>query len=87
MWRYIFDLVRQMVTVAEDLAKLRNEVKEIRSELRELSATQTRQHYEIQILKERFAHEREKESLQAEIQRLRAQLQLPPSSSEEKSDK
>jgi hypothetical protein len=39
--------------------------------------------FELQLLKEQMKHEREKQALLVEIEQLRRQTQLPPSSSEE----
>lgn len=96
MWKTLFDLLKRQITFAEDLQRLRDEIKEHGRQIRELTENQTRLYFEFQLWKEREArererdeHEREKEAMRREMQRLREQLerrQLPPLQADEITD-
>jgi SMC interacting uncharacterized protein involved in chromosome segregation len=97
MWKSFVDVIKYVFTVAEDLNRLRSEVKEIRQENCEISDKLTRIGFELQLMKEREAHEREKremrdayetkiQQLELETKLLREHLALPPAPSEEKSE-
>ncbi len=94
MWKSLVDVIKYVFTVAEDLNRLRSEVKEIRQENREISDKLTRLGFELQLMKEREAHEREKREMRAayeasaqqlelENKRLRECLALPPAKEED----
>ena len=94
MWKSFIDVIKYVFTVAEDLNRLRGEVKEIRQENREISDKLTRLGYELQLMKERDAHEREKQAMhatyEAEVQKLLSEnkslqerLALPPAKTKE----
>ena len=89
MWRTLFDLLKRQITFAEDLQRLRDEVKEHGRQIRELTENETRMYFEFQLWKERDAREREKEAMRREMQQLREQLerrQLPSLPADEKAD-
>lgn len=79
MWKYILELVRQVLRVTEDTQENRAEIKEVRRQLDELTAIVQRLAHEIALINEREQHEREKLELRLENQLLRyEQKQLPP---------
>lgn len=84
MWKGFFDLVRQMFTLTDALQKTQSDVTQIKQDLRELTLTVVRQGFEIQMMREREAHEREKHELRREIEQLRSQLTLPPAPDDKK---
>lgn len=77
MWKGLFDLIKQVFTLTDSVQKAQNDITQVKQELRELTMTVIRQGFEIQIMKEREAHEREKQELRREIEQLRAQRALP----------
>ncbi len=94
MWKSFVDVIKYVFTVAEDLNRLRSEVKEIRQENREISDKLTRLGFELQLMKEREAHERENREmhnayeasvrqLELENKLLRERLALPPAKAED----
>lgn len=79
MWKYILELVRQLLRVTEDTQENRAEIKAVRQQLDELTAIVQRLAHEIALINEREQHEREKLELRLENQLLRyEQKQLPP---------
>jgi len=71
------------ITINEDLNRFQAELKRHGEQIRELAENQTRFQYEMQLQRERDAHEREQIKLQLENRLLREQLErlsLPPSS-------
>ncbi len=84
MWKGLFDLIRQMFTLTDAVQKTQSDVTQIKQDLRELTLTVVRQGFEIQMMREREAHEREKQELRREIEQLRSQLALPPAPDDKK---
>jgi hypothetical protein len=67
MWRTLFDLLKRQITFAEDLQRLRDEVKEHGRQIRELTENQTRMYFELQLWKERDARERDREAYERRL--------------------
>jgi SMC interacting uncharacterized protein involved in chromosome segregation len=84
MWKGLFDLVKQVFTLTDAVQKTQSDVTQIKQDLRELTLTVVRQGFEIQMMRERETHEREKQELHREIERLRSQLVLPPAPTDDK---
>lgn len=97
MWKSIFEILRQLLTLTESTQKNTSDIKELRQAVKELSDSTDekfqelrsaieRLAFEIQRISERETHEREKLILQLENRLLRQERGLPPakSSSEEK---
>lgn len=78
MWKGFFDLIKQMFTLTDAVQKVQSDVTQIKQDLRELTLTAVRQGFEIQMMQEREAHEREKQELRREIEQLQTKLALPP---------
>lgn len=68
MWKSLFSLFKRAITLAEDLQRLREQVKENSRQIDELADSQTRLYYEYQLQRERDAREREREAYQRERQ-------------------
>lgn len=77
MWKQVFDLMKRVVMLTQDVERQRNDMKDVRRELKELAAIVERLMFELQRQKENEAHEREKLELRLENALLRAR-QLPP---------
>lgn len=92
MWEKLFNLLKLVFTVAEDMQSLKAKVKEHSQQLLELAASQSRLQYELQLQKERAAYERDREAWHRESQHLRERLEqlerlsLPPAPTDKKSD-
>jgi hypothetical protein len=67
MWKSFFSLFKRAITLAEDLQRLREQVKENSRQLDELADSQTRLYYEYQLQRERDAREREREAHQRDL--------------------
>ena len=82
MWERLIDLVKTVVTLAEELKQNREEIKEIRQELRDLTSIVQRLASDIEHTKDREASEREKLILQLQNTLLRFERhieeRLPP---------
>ncbi len=86
MWKAVFEVIKRLFTINDELNRLQTEPKLHGEQIRELAANQTRFQYELQLQKERAAHEREQEKLRLENQQLRERLErleklLPPAKS------
>ncbi len=77
MWKQVFDLIKRVVMLTQDVERQRNDMKDVRRELKELAAIVERLIFELQRQKENEAHEQEKLELRLENALLRAR-QLPP---------
>jgi len=77
MWREVFRLVRQLVTLAQDTERNKTEIETLREELRELSLTVEGLKNELRRVAEHEAHEREKWVLKLENELLRFERRLP----------
>jgi hypothetical protein len=64
VWERLLDLVKAVITLADELKQNREEIKEIRQELRELAGIVQRLAADIEHTKDREANEREKLILQ-----------------------
>lgn len=60
MWKAIISLLTRAIVLAEDLQRLREQVKEHSRLLDELAGEQTNLRYEYQLQRERDARERER---------------------------
>ncbi len=81
MFKQIYALARQLVTLMKDVQKLKAEQKEFRQELRVLIEIVRQLKYEQQRDRENATHEREKLLLRLENALLRFERRLPPGSS------
>jgi hypothetical protein len=77
MWKQLYDIVKTLLTLAEDLKSNRAEIKEIRQELKDLTFVVHGLAHEIKRLSEREAGEREKLILKIENQLMRSERGLP----------
>jgi uncharacterized protein YoxC len=79
MFREIFETTSSLLRLAQDLQENREEVKDIRAELRDLTLIVERLRMEVQQVAEREARERQMIMLQLEnvLLRERPQLALP----------
>jgi uncharacterized protein YoxC len=84
MWKQFLELFHQVLTLTEDARQNRAEIKELRKQVDELTATVQRLVYEIHRIGERETHEREKFVLRVENYLLKANRQLPPDHENEK---
>jgi uncharacterized protein YoxC len=84
MWKQLLELFRQVLTLTEDTRRNRTEIKELRKQVDELTATVQRLVYEIHRIGERETHEREKFVLRVENYLLKADRQLPPDPDDKK---
>lgn len=76
MWQTILNFIKQIFTLAEKLQQIETTLKEHSRHINELTANQTRFHYELQLQKERTAHEREREAHEREMEALQLERQL-----------
>jgi len=67
MWKAVFEVFKRLFTFNEDLNRLQAASKLHGDQIRELYDNQTRFQFELQLQKERDAHEREKESWNSKI--------------------
>jgi chromosome segregation ATPase len=81
MFKQLYALARQLVTLMQDVQKLKAEQKEFRQELRALIDIVRQLKYEQQRDRENATHEREKLFLRLENALLRFERRLPPGSS------
>ncbi len=89
MLKSLYEIANLLFNFGKDLQQNRADLKQLQTEMRDLSAaTQAEVHelreaiqhlaYQIQLMQQNEAHEREKLALRFEIETLRAQKQLPP---------
>ena len=78
MWKQILDMARRLFVLAEDTKRNQGEIKELRDEMRRLTAAVERLAYEIHRISERETSEREKLILQLENRLLKFEKPLPP---------
>lgn len=85
MWKSVFEVLKRLFTINEDINRLQAASKLHGDQIQELYENQTRFQYELQLQKERDAHERERARLEFEKQLLLKRLErleqqsLPPS--------
>ncbi len=77
MRKFLHELLGQLQAIHDEIIALRAELKESRGEMRSLTTCVNRLFYEVLIIKEPTASEHERESLRAEILRLRDELGIP----------
>jgi hypothetical protein len=80
MFKQLYALARQLVTLMQDVQKLKAEPKEFRQDLRALIDVVRQLKYEQQRDRENATHEREKLLLRLENALLRFERRLPPGS-------
>lgn len=78
MWKQLLDMARRLFVLAEDTKRNQGEIKELREEMRRLTAAVERLAYEIHRISERETSEREKLILQLENRWLKFEQSLPP---------
>lgn len=91
MWEKVFEVFKRIFTINDELKKLQADAALHSEQIREILANQTRFYYELQLHREREAHEREKEAMQRENQQLRGRLErleklLPSATTDKKPD-
>lgn len=88
MWKKLYDIANLLFNFGQDLRQNRADLKQLQNEVKELSSvtqneviqlreTIQRLAYEIQRVEENAVHEREKQDLRHEVEKLRASQQLP----------
>jgi ABC-type transporter Mla subunit MlaD len=77
MWKHLFELLRNLLTLARVTEENRAEIKDLRLELRSLAAAVERLAFELRRATDNESHEREKLALQLENQLLRFERRLP----------
>jgi hypothetical protein len=87
MFKQLYALARQLVTLMQDVQKLKAEQKEFRQELRALIDIVRQLKYEQQRDRENATHEQEKLLLRLENALLRFERRLPPGSAAERADR
>lgn len=86
MWKQIFDMAKRLLLLAEDTKRNRDEIKELRQELRNLTAAVERLAYELHRVSEKDDHEREKIELKLDNALLRFERRLSSGKKGEKSE-
>jgi hypothetical protein len=82
MLKQLYDLVKKLLLVAHEAQQNKTEIKELRRELKDLTAVVQRLVYEIHRVSENEAHEREKMALRLENELLKFERRLPSQHSE-----
>lgn len=77
MLKQIYDLLKRLLLVAHESQQNKTEIKELRQELKDLTAVVQRLAYEIHRVSENEAHEREKMALRLENELLKFERGLP----------
>jgi Skp family chaperone for outer membrane proteins len=94
MWQKLYEITNLLFNFGKDLQQSRTDIKQLQTELRDLSSSTQeelrklreaiqRPAYEVQRTQENEAHEREKLELRLEIQKLRAAKQLSQSEADQ----
>jgi hypothetical protein len=78
MWKQLYEMVRQLLTLTRETQENKGEIKELRQELRRLSEVVQRLAYEIHRVSEVNEHQHEKTKLWVENQLLKLDKRLPP---------
>jgi predicted nucleic acid-binding Zn-ribbon protein len=78
MWEKIWDLLSKVATLTKDTDRNSQEIKEIRTDIRDIYSKLERLAYEIQKTREEDRHEREKLALRLENVLLKFEKRLPP---------
>lgn len=77
MWKQILEMAKRLLLLAQDTQRNRDEIKELRQELRDLTRAVERLAYEIHRVGEKDEHEREKIVLRVDNELLRFERRLP----------
>lgn len=77
MWKKIYELLEQLVTLAQRVSRHDKQIEELRQEVRELTGMIHRLAVEVNRLADRQTSEREKMELWVENQMLRFERRLP----------
>lgn len=77
MLKHLFNLARQLLSLVQDTERNRAEIKEIRQELKELTAILQHLGHEQRRLSEHESHEREKLLLRVQNELLKLERRLP----------
>lgn len=77
MWDKIWALLQTVITLARDLEQTRNDVKDIRRDIVQLTLAVQHLNNEIQLAKREDASEREKMAMQLQIEFLKFEKRLP----------
>lgn len=83
MWKKIYDLLEQLVTLAQRVSRHDKQIEELRQEVRELTGMIHRLAVEVNRLADRQTSDREKMELWVENQMLRFERRLPPPRSDQ----
>lgn len=83
MLKQLYDLLKKLLLVAHESQQNKTEIKELRQEIKDLTAVVQRLAYEIHRVSENEAHEREKMSLRLENELLKFERRLPSADSNE----
>ena len=86
MLRQLYDYAKSLLLIKEQTEKNAADIREVRQELKELTAAVQRLAYEIHRVHENEGHEREKMALRLENALLRFERRLPPGSREADKD-
>lgn len=78
MWKKLYELLEQLVTLAQRVSRHDKQVEELRQEVRELTGMMHRLAIEVNRLADRQTSDREKMELWVENQMLRFERRLPP---------
>ncbi|MGA9997023.1 MAG: hypothetical protein WBP93_16520 [Pyrinomonadaceae bacterium] len=82
MWKKLYELLEQLVTLAQRVSRHDKQVEELRQEVRELTGMLHRLAIEVNRLADRQTSDREKMELWVENQMLRFERRLPPAPSD-----
>ena len=77
MWKQLFKLAKQLITLAEDMERGKARQKELQDHVEGLTATVQWVVFELRRQAEHDAHEREKLALRLENELLRIEKRLP----------
>ena len=83
MWKKIYELLEQLVTLAQRVSRHDKQIEELRQEVRELTGMVHRMAIEVNRLADRQTSGREKTELWVENQMLKFERRLPPARSSE----
>ncbi len=81
MWPKLLAYFSHLLTLAETTQENKSEIKEIRQELRQLTATMQGVIHELQALRAEQRHQAERLTLRLENELLRFERRLPPGKS------
>jgi regulator of replication initiation timing len=77
MWSKLWTLLQTVMTLARDLEQTRNDVKDIRRDIVQLTLAVQHLANQIQLAKQEDASEREKMAMQLQIEFLKFERRLP----------